>query len=574
MRTARVLGTVLVCALLLAGAWLGWAATTGAFSYRPLQLGEASGTGPWIGAVHVHTQLSGDATGTVEEIAAAAGRAGLDFVIIADHARALGDAGRVDTAWHDDVLIVSGAEISTDAGHLLAVGLKPHPFALGPAASQAMADIEELGGDAFVAHPDGGETAWTAGWMRARGVEIASLSSALKLASTRDLLAAAMLVPINADAATARLVGDAWGGLQPWDQRTAMTAPLARPIVGVGAADAHGPVAAGFPDHETAFRALATMVWMPADARRLDARSAAAGVLRQLAAGRTATVYTSVGSAPGLTFRASRGGVRSLDMGETGPWRVDTWTFRADLGGPGAYRLELLRDGQVVATALGEPLEARADAPGTYRLQASRTDVAGLGAPWLVTNPIYLWTDEAIAAARIVASPPVPPPPLAIDLLTEPGWAAASDVDSGSAMARAEPGLRWDLRVAEVEREGAYAALSWRPAAPLAWQSMAGLAIRLRAERSLRVSLRIWTIDESGSEQTWERVVRAGPEGLAEVAPFAAFRRIDVSGRGDYGIPAASLGAVSGVALVVTPQRLRPGSEASVTLEGLGAYGR
>lgn len=577
MRIARVVGTVLVCAAVSIAAWLGWAASAGALGYRPLTFPAATdGVRPWIGAVHVHTELSGDASGTVAEIAAAAARAGLDFVLVADHTRALGDAGRIDTAWHGSVLVISGAEISTDSGHLLAVGLRPHPFALGPSAAQALDDIDELGGSAYIAHPTGGETAWRGGWMRARGAEIASLSSALKVASTRSLLAAALLVPINREAAAARLAGGVWGGLPAWDQRTSMSAPLARPLVGLGAVDAHGPVLAGFPDYETAFRSLATMVWMPESPDPGgDARAAAATLARQLSAGRVATVLTALGSAPGLTFRAERGGGRVLEAGEMGRARGGTSTFVGDIGAAGPYRMDLLRDGAPVASVTGGPLVHETETAGTYRLQVFRTDVPGVDAPWIVTNPVYLWTDEAAVAARQMAVPPLPLPVLDADLLTSPGWAAESDIDSGSDLARSEHGLRWDLRIAEVEREDAYAALSWRPPSPVDWQGVGGLGVRLRTERSMRVSLRVWTRDDGGAEQTWERVVRADAEPPGTAVSFEAFRRIDeLPGAATVGIPPLALARVSGVALVLTPQRLRPGTVASVQVEIVGTYPR
>ena len=55
--------------------------------------GTAGIQAPVRGTVHVHT-LRSDGSGTVDDVAAAAGRAGLDFVIISDH----GDATRTPLA--------------------------------------------------------------------------------------------------------------------------------------------------------------------------------------------------------------------------------------------------------------------------------------------------------------------------------------------------------------------------------------------------------------------------------------------------------------------------------------------
>ncbi|HUX15651.1 MAG TPA: PHP domain-containing protein, partial [Phycisphaerae bacterium] len=64
----------------------------------------------YVGAFHVHSCYS-DGSGTYQEIASAAARAGLDFVVMSDHdtlrPRADGWQG-----WHDGVLVIVGTEIS------------------------------------------------------------------------------------------------------------------------------------------------------------------------------------------------------------------------------------------------------------------------------------------------------------------------------------------------------------------------------------------------------------------------------------------------------------------------------
>ncbi|HEX6738539.1 MAG TPA: PHP domain-containing protein, partial [Vicinamibacteria bacterium] len=71
------------------------------------------------GAVHVHTTLS-DGGGGPEEVAAAARRAGLAFVALTDHNNV--DAKPFE-GYHEGVLVLVGSEISTTAGHLLALGI-------------------------------------------------------------------------------------------------------------------------------------------------------------------------------------------------------------------------------------------------------------------------------------------------------------------------------------------------------------------------------------------------------------------------------------------------------------------
>jgi uncharacterized protein (TIGR03382 family) len=76
------------------------------------------------GDFHVHSDESGDATATLDQIAALAKQRGLDFVNLSDHNTSshLALAAAHQPA-HPEVLFLRGAEITTYAGHGNAVGL-------------------------------------------------------------------------------------------------------------------------------------------------------------------------------------------------------------------------------------------------------------------------------------------------------------------------------------------------------------------------------------------------------------------------------------------------------------------
>ncbi len=100
-------------------------------AYVPVDLG---GGARWVsGDFHVHSRESGDATATLDEVAALAESRGLDFVELAEHNTTstltwLGDA----QDRHPDLLLVPGAEITTYAGHANGIGLTaPAPFTMG-----------------------------------------------------------------------------------------------------------------------------------------------------------------------------------------------------------------------------------------------------------------------------------------------------------------------------------------------------------------------------------------------------------------------------------------------------------
>lgn len=587
MSTKRAGRILAVCLGLLALGLVGGLALSGSLGYQatPIESERANvsaGIGqPWFGAVHVHTKLSGDASGTVERIAAAAGRAGLDFIVIADHTRSEGAAGRAEEGWYGDVLVVVAEEISTDAGHLLALNGRPHRYALGPTARQALADIVELGGRPIIAHPSGGELAWRARWTGAVGVEVVSYSDVLARSPWPRRLGGFVAYPVSPEAAALRWFTTQSPALAQWDRTTRLTDNrLPRPLAALGAVDAHGPVGwFGAPGYEPLFRSLSMIVWMDAPpAPGEDGRKAASRLAERLARGQSAIVLSAAGGVPGFRFTAEYSGRRTAVPGQLVRWRSG-WTLHAAMGAMGPYRLVLLRDGEPIASAVGADLEHVATEPGTYRVEAYRTaGPAGGGregtTPWVVSNPIYLWPQTVIAASRLQLAPVPPAPPIDADLMLEPGWAAESDPTSRSSLALAEDGLRWSLRMPRAGAVGAYAAIAWRPERPVNWSRSRGLAVRLRSTRSWRVSLRVWTLDQQGRQRTWERVVRSDPAARGSGQHWDRFRLLEGEQlTGAHATLSDDLGRVTGVALVATPDRMKPSTETEIEILSIGTFG-
>lgn len=138
------------------------------------------------GDFHVHSAESGDATATLDQIAALARMRGLDFVNLSDHNTdshlALAAAAQQALS---DLLFLRGAEITTYAGHGNAVGLGAYVdhrigFA-GRTISQVIDDVAAQGAVFLVNHPslDLGTNcigcAWnhpTTPWDKVTGLEI------------------------------------------------------------------------------------------------------------------------------------------------------------------------------------------------------------------------------------------------------------------------------------------------------------------------------------------------------------------------------------------------------------------
>ena len=103
------------------------------------------------GSFHIHTNRS-DGSGSPDAVAAAAARAGLQFIVLTDH----GDGTRKADApqYREGVLVIDAVEISTQAGHYIAIGIPQAPYPLRGDGRDVVEDVRRLGGFGIVAHPD------------------------------------------------------------------------------------------------------------------------------------------------------------------------------------------------------------------------------------------------------------------------------------------------------------------------------------------------------------------------------------------------------------------------------------
>lgn len=125
-----------------------------------------------MGVVHVHHAPSHDSSAPFEAVLAAADAAGLDFVVLTDHADVsqpsplpgiehagvrIGPSGR-------RILVLVGAEFATRDGHLLGLAIDHAVPAQGRSGAEVIADVHAQGGFAVVPHPfsHGGWHAWNA----------------------------------------------------------------------------------------------------------------------------------------------------------------------------------------------------------------------------------------------------------------------------------------------------------------------------------------------------------------------------------------------------------------------------
>lgn len=103
------------------------------------------------GAIHIHS-IHSDGTGTIQEIAQSAKKAGLNWIIITDHNNMDGVEGI-----YDGVCVIIGEEISPPTeSHYLAFNIKT-PINPNTSANEYIKKVKEQGGFGFIAHPDASE---------------------------------------------------------------------------------------------------------------------------------------------------------------------------------------------------------------------------------------------------------------------------------------------------------------------------------------------------------------------------------------------------------------------------------
>ena len=256
-------------------------------------------------------------------------------------------------------------------GHLLVLDVPPHRYRFGPRAREALDDIDELGGWALAAHPADTSEPWRAGWGRLEGVEIVNFAGSWSRAGWPARLTAAAAYPFNPMYAALRLLADS-PSLALWDSKTALSAARApRPLVAVGSATRMGLSAQVVRRRATSWRLArfrySSGLICPWARRRL---MHAARCSMRYAPAVPPRFWRPSGLLRASFLRSGRGG--SGTAREVAAWEAGPWILEADLGRMGPYQTVLVRDGEPVASADGEPLRHEAEQPGTYRVEVYR----------------------------------------------------------------------------------------------------------------------------------------------------------------------------------------------------------
>ncbi|HYE87618.1 MAG TPA: CehA/McbA family metallohydrolase [Vicinamibacterales bacterium] len=524
------------------------------------------------GAFHIHSTRS-DGSGSVDDIAAAARRANLQFIILTDH----GDGTRAPDppAYRSEVLVLDGVELNTTAGHYAVIDLPAAPYPLAGTPQDVIEDVTRLGGFGFAAHPGSPRPSlsWQDWSAAIDGVEWINADSEWRDEGRLPIARALVTYLLRAPQSMATLLDRPAGVLERWD-----AAARSRQVVAIAAADAHARL--GFrqttdpdmegvhvplPGYESSFRTFSNHVVLDAPFSG-DAAADARRLIGAIRAGHVYSTIDALATPGGLTFTAVSGAHSAL-VGDALPIEGDV-RLRASVNAPPGTTLVLLKNGQRVHEVTDRVLETSGgNQPAVYRVEAYTAGAPGQPpVPWLVSNPIYAGLPSPIS--RAVAVQPVSRIPARTgEAAAEWGAKDTSTVRAGEPSdprARTfagDPAVDWTFALSPGIPVGQFAAV----AVPVT----GGLAAfdRVRFRVSASKPMRVWVQLRApvGNTERWGATFYAGTEPELIDKAFEEFRAIGVTSS-----PRAPLDRVDTLLFVVDTLNTLPGTHGSMTIFDVG----
>jgi hypothetical protein len=511
---------------LAAAALVAAAAVLIAFNLPPRRAALTSPTDGTIpGLIHIHTSRSDGSSGA-DDVAAAAARAGLKFIVLTDHSD--GTRPPDPPTYRSGVLCLDGVEISTSGGHYVALDMRASPYPLAGEPRDVVEDVRRLGGFGIAAHPDSPKSElhwreWTAPF---DGIELLNPDTSwrvwaeqarsgdpaagyAKWPARRRLLGAIATYPFRSAETIARLAKPAGGVLYQWAAVAAR-----RRVVTLAGVDAHAkidwrgdpetnPFSIPVPGYEESFRSLSIHI-SPERPLTGDAAADAATVVRAIRNGHLYVAVDGVATPPSFDFSATNahGTVHEGDeLAVGGPV-----TLRVQSNAPRDFTTTIWNG----ATVQGNRPEASFSlevppGPAVYWVEI-RSSAAGEPITWLRSNPIYLRGSEPTTRTT------TRPPPTTSRPFGDAGAAATcrAEHDPQSAAAFAmSPVVKGEMHF----RFGLSGGSDGRQAAALVCETPDGLAaydrfaFTVRADRPMRMSVQLRAGEGEGAGERWQRSV-------------------------------------------------------------------
>ncbi|MBI1819064.1 MAG: PHP domain-containing protein [Nitrospirae bacterium] len=347
------------------------------------------------GVIHFHTNYSGDATGTYEEIALEANREKMDFMISTDH-NTLGPLEDKKEGWYQKTLFLVGEELSLSVGYLLALNIKTLPLTPGKKSQEVISDIVKQGGMVFIAHPNHPRWKWTMKEdVGITGEEVLDFADQWYSASPASMLLSLLYYPFNSNAALMALYERPEETIREWDRRN-----QSQNIIGIFAPDFHQAVRITrnykfpFPEVEKVLPIAHDHLLLkaPFSGKFQEDKEALYEALRQ---GHLYFSMDILQNASGFLFSAKQG-EKIVWMGDQLPAGQPV-TFSIQLPQPLEFRrtwIHLYRNGAEIARSEEGSFNFSTLEKGVYRVEVE-VEIPALWKParkviWIYSNPIVL----------------------------------------------------------------------------------------------------------------------------------------------------------------------------------------
>ncbi|MCR3921616.1 MAG: CehA/McbA family metallohydrolase [Firmicutes bacterium] len=339
------------------------------------------------GNIHIHSTHS-DGAGTIMEIAQAAARVGLDYIIITDHHTL---KGLSDEGYLEGVLVLCGSEINRAHHHYLALGIKNEIAADDDNPQSVIDAVNKQGGVGIIAHPfekgsplvlDGITYPWH-DWnvVGFAGIEVWNWSSQWRDGASNLCkgLYYAYLHPLGP------ITGPCPQALARFDKITRQ-----RKITAIAGSDAHdwhinrGPIRRRIFPYGYLFKTANNGLLLQKPLSQ-DAGEAKEQILTALRAGRAFIVNHVVAEATAFSFTITSGD-NEFSLGDTAPLTAQT---KLNVCCPSAPRhhthITIVKDGATWLEHKDNQCSIKVKESGTYRVEVRLKKK-----PWIFTNPIYV----------------------------------------------------------------------------------------------------------------------------------------------------------------------------------------
>ena len=486
------------------------------------------------GAFHIHSDRS-DGSGSVDAIAAAASRAGLQFIVLTDH----GDGTRRPDppAYRSGVLTIDAVELNTTGGHYAVLGLPatPYPFAGTP--EDVIEDVRRLGGFGVAAHPGSPRTSlsWQSWDVAFDGIEWINADSEWRDEPRLPIVRAFLTYLLRAPESIAKLLDRPTAVLERWDD-----VGLRRRVTALAGSDAHARL--GFrrgsdpdrssihvrvPGYEASFRTFSNHVVLDAPLSG-HAETDAATLLAAIRHGRVYTVIDGLATPGGLSFTATSGS-QSARLGDDLVIDGDV-LLRASANAPPGTTLVLLRNGQRVHEVTDGVLETNGGKePAVYRIEAYTADgPGGPPVPWILSNAIYAGLTRAPARPPVQAAPTSRIPARSTEAGAEFGANDTSTIspallkDPRARRFAGDPAIAWSFNLSPGIAAGQFAAVRLPVSGGLA--AFDRVVFRVSSPRPIRAWVQLRA--PVGDADRWGRTFYADAESRVIDIPLRTFAPI------------------------------------------------